>query len=330
MLRVNQRSAAPLVEVVNRTSLLYDDLPKEYRPRSPAHAEKIDTSSGDVVLATVHPEDDELTGWLELLAETPHNAIIVDDRTDPRTLAPQIGEARFRDLLFTPGQVKGLDRQYVVIWDASRTLRRLREEIDAARGKGRQPRFLVARTAIDELRVAVSRATETIVFLDPPDVETDPLLAGLRDLAQQRSIAFLRDRLEERNADPRARALGFLGDADALLERDLDRARRTLVRVEAALAELVDPASRREPLERAAVVREQAAEELLRHGRYAEAAEQMEKLAPICRELGEQARSDRFAVLARRYRERISHFHAKDVRRDVMERSGAEGWSFLD
>ena len=36
------------------------------------------------------------------------------------------------------------------------------------------------------------------------------------------------------------------------------------------------------------------------------------------------------ADLARRYRSRISHVHTKDVRRDVMERSRAEDWSFLD
>src|SRR5918998_4191155 len=36
------------------------------------------------------------------------------------------------------------------------------------------------------------------------------------------------------------------------------------------------------------------------------------------------------AALARRYRHRISHVHAKDVRRAVMERSKAEDWSFLD
>lgn len=33
--------------------------------------------------------------------------------------------------------------------------------------------------------------------------------------------------------------------------------------------------------------------------------------------------------LAARYRERIGHVHAKDVRREVMARSGAEDWSFL-
>lgn len=35
-------------------------------------------------------------------------------------------------------------------------------------------------------------------------------------------------------------------------------------------------------------------------------------------------------ALARRYRERISHFHAKDVRRGVMERAQRERLSFLD
>ena len=34
--------------------------------------------------------------------------------------------------------------------------------------------------------------------------------------------------------------------------------------------------------------------------------------------------------LAQRYRDRIGHVHAKDVRREVMERSNPEDWSFLD
>lgn len=36
------------------------------------------------------------------------------------------------------------------------------------------------------------------------------------------------------------------------------------------------------------------------------------------------------ARLAPHYRERIGHVHAKDVREDVMQRSNAEDWSFLD
>lgn len=36
------------------------------------------------------------------------------------------------------------------------------------------------------------------------------------------------------------------------------------------------------------------------------------------------------AALAARYRDRISHVHAKDVRRSVMEQARREDWSFLD
>jgi myo-inosose-2 dehydratase len=36
------------------------------------------------------------------------------------------------------------------------------------------------------------------------------------------------------------------------------------------------------------------------------------------------------AMLARRYRARIGHVHAKDVRGEVMERANREDWSFLD
>lgn len=36
------------------------------------------------------------------------------------------------------------------------------------------------------------------------------------------------------------------------------------------------------------------------------------------------------AALARRYRDRISHVHVKDVRRAVMEQARREDWSFLD
>jgi inosose dehydratase len=36
------------------------------------------------------------------------------------------------------------------------------------------------------------------------------------------------------------------------------------------------------------------------------------------------------AVLALRYKDRISHVHTKDVRREVMEKAKSKGWSFLD
>jgi hypothetical protein len=302
-LRTSQRSAAPLVEVTNRTVLLYDELPREYRPRGSSHAEKTDAANGEVVLATADSGDD-LIGWLDALADAPHTAIVVGEHATRDILAPGGDGERFRDLTFTAGQIKGLDRQYVVVWDASRALARLRDEIESAHNRTHRPRYLVARTAIDELRVAVSRATETLVFLDPPDATRDPLLAELATsgLAHQQSIRFLRARLEERNADPRERARGFLEDAADLLDEDLDRALRTLVRVEAALAGLVDPEQRRDLLERGIEVRRRAAYALIQHHRFEEAAEQFDRLERVGRELGDETQARQYQILGSRYR----------------------------
>ncbi|MGE3267940.1 MAG: hypothetical protein AB7P40_04285 [Chloroflexota bacterium] len=311
-LRLNQRSPIPLIEVANRTSKLYDDLPREYRPRGSAEADTGDAPGGEVgevALTTVSPDDPDLHAWLELLADTPHSAIVT---AESRSMAPAdealdatLADDRFADLRFTAGTVKGLDRQYVVLWGASRVLGGIRDEIGAARDKGERVRYLVARTGIDELRVALSRSTETLILLDHLDAETDSLLQEIADdgLVTRRSIAFLRARLEERNDDARQRALGFLDDTLGLLESDLDRALRTLVRVEAALAGLVDPEQRSEVLERSIAVRLSAASALARQSRHAEAARHYERLVAICREVGLEARSDQYAVLARRYAE---------------------------
>jgi hypothetical protein len=307
-LRLNQRSPAPLIEVANRTSTLYDDLPREYRPRGSARAETGDAPSGDVgevALTTVAPDDPDLLAWLELLLETPHSAIVTAEGQSESPLDAILGEARFADLHFTAGTVKGLDRQYVVLWEPSRALAGIREELTSAKDRGERVRYLVARTAIDELRVALSRSTETLILLQGPDAEVDPLLEDLLNdgLARRRSIAFLRARLEERNADARERAVGFLEDTLDLLESDLDRALRTLVRFDAALAGLVDVEQRREMLERSIDVRRTAALALGRQGHHAEAARQFERLVSTCRELGQAARAEQYDVLARRYAE---------------------------
>lgn len=315
-LRLNQRSPAPFVELVNRSSILYDELPREYRPRGSGQADPNDAPAGEVgeiALTTADPDDPDLRAWLELLADAPHSAVVTAegraptaaDRVATGALDALLAEPRFDDLRFTPGSVKGLDRQYVVLWDASRVLSGIRAEVEAAKDRGERVRYLVARTAIDELRVALSRSTETLVLLDGPDVETDPLLLELVEagLARRRSVAFLRARLEERSADARERALGFLDDALDLLESDLDRALRTLIRFEAVLADLVDVEARREVLERSIDVRRSAVSALTRQGRYAEAARQLERLVTICRELGQEARAEQYAVMARRYAE---------------------------
>jgi hypothetical protein len=307
-LRLNQRSPAPLVEVANRTSKLYDELPREYRPRGSGQADTDDAPSGDVgdvAVTVVSPDDPDLQAWLVQLAETPHSAIVTAESKVAGPLAGILDDERFADLRFTASTVKGLDRQYVVLWESTRTLKAIRDELEAAKDRSERVRYLVARTAIDELRVTLSRSTETLILLDDPDADTDPLLEDLLadKLARRRSVAYLLARLEERNADARERAVGFLEDTLDLLESDLDRALRTLIHFDAALAGMVEPEQRREMLERSVEVRRTAATALGLQGRHAEAARQLQRLVAASRELGQDARAEQYAVMARRYAE---------------------------
>src|SRR3954469_24513461 len=151
-LRLNQRSPVPLIEVANRTSKLYDDLPREYRPRGSTQADTGDAPGGhvgEVALVTVSPEDPDLRAWLELLADTPHGAVVTAETRSSadsdQALDVVLNDVRFDDLRFTAGTVKGLDRQYVVLWGATRVLKSIRDEIEAAKDKGERVRYLVAR-----------------------------------------------------------------------------------------------------------------------------------------------------------------------------------------
>src|SRR4029078_2524710 len=99
--------------------------------------------------------------------ETPGGSLVIGQGVNPKELTKLVVDPSLADLCFEPAVLKGLDRQYVVVWDASRVLRGLGDEIEAARKEGeRDPRYLAARRRIDEFRVAISRSNETLVFLD--------------------------------------------------------------------------------------------------------------------------------------------------------------------
>jgi hypothetical protein len=257
-LTTNQRSPAPLVEVSNRTAALYEALPKGHRPQAKLEVEKSEASNGRVYYCRLAPDDEALGDWLAAVAEAPGSALLICGGRPPGELAALAGEARFADLIFEPAVLKGLDRQYVLLWDASQALGMPRKLVDEV-ADDRDPRYLVARRRIDELRVAISRANETLVLVDPlegpleesPDVSIDPLINGLLDdgVAEAASAAHLAHELKSRGHDPLAQALALFDEAQALVESDPARALRSLDRADGALANLRDPDSRRQAIE---------------------------------------------------------------------------------
>ena len=248
-LTTNQRSPAPLVEVSNRTAALYEVLPKGHRPQAKVEVEKSEASNGRVYYCRVAPDDEALGEWLAAVADAPGSALLTCPGRPPSELAPRAGDARYADLVFEPAVLKGLDRQYVLLWDASLTLEAPRKLVEDAQDD-RDPRYLVARRRIDELRVAISRANETLVLVDPADGVTDPLIDGLLadGVAEAARPAHLADELRSRGHDPLETATALFEEARALLESDPERALRSLGRADGALANLRDPDSRREAI----------------------------------------------------------------------------------
>jgi hypothetical protein len=230
-------------------------------------------------------------------------------------ISQHLAEPRLADLLYGPALVKGLDRQYVAVLDASRVLGGLREDIRAARNQGDRPRYLSARRAIDEFRVAVSRSNETLVFLDRAGLERDPLLRELVEAgpAEEVTMAYLSDVLETREYDPLERLQELFKEASDLLEVDPARALRSLERADGALAALRDPESRRQAQQERVQARRRAAAYLLAASEsgdlpgqadawYEQAADQFAALEQSYRELAQSDLADLALLLAERYR----------------------------
>ncbi len=150
-LSVNLRSPRRIASLVNRAWDLYDFLHKQDRPSGTGYAE-IDDDSPDQVLYATLPRTD----LPPLLAELSHReglAVIAFDKSKlPKDFLP---------FVLSPAEAKGLDFQTVCLLDGGELLRRIVNE----RATG-EVDALGKRLAIDQLRVALSRPTERLIWVD--------------------------------------------------------------------------------------------------------------------------------------------------------------------
>ena len=157
----NLRCPVRIADVVERASKLYADLPKELKPA------KLRRQSGgrhvDAHLVHVHITDTlRAAGLLEQLDELEGVVVISPDDRVPAWVSDHL-----RGMVLTPETAKGLEYQAVCVLDPGTLL--LRFDAGAATRLGDDPDTIVEhahRTAIDQLRVALSRATETLAFID--------------------------------------------------------------------------------------------------------------------------------------------------------------------
>jgi hypothetical protein len=183
-LAVNLRSPRRIARVINSVWGLYSTVAKQDRPSGWKEAEIEDEASDQLLYcaATPGPELDQL---LRTFADREGLAIISFAERPPDYLP---GDLKGRVL--TVYEAKGLDFQSVCILDPGRLLQKILAAGDRVR-RDSDVEPLSRRLAIDQLRVAVSRPTERIYFLDvaPTDRAREQILSFLRWADEGNEIA---------------------------------------------------------------------------------------------------------------------------------------------
>lgn len=163
-LTANLRSPRRIAELVNRVWDLYGHVQKQDRPSGTGYAQ-IDDDATDQILYCTATAGKELDSLLTTLAEREGLALITLEDTVPSFVPESV-----RPAVLTVSEAKGLDFHSVCILDAGKHLFRILREESRIRVDS-DLEGLRKRLAIDQLRVALSRPTERLIWLDVQPAE---------------------------------------------------------------------------------------------------------------------------------------------------------------
>ncbi len=157
-LPVNLRSPRRIADLVNRAWDLYDYLHKQDRPSGTGYADIDDDSPDEVVYSAVR--SDELQQIFKEFPAREGMALIAFDQSGiPKEALPSV---------LSPAEAKGLDFQSVCLLNGGALLRRIIDPHSPGAANS-----LSTRLAIDQLRVALSRPTGRLIWIDAaPDAKT--------------------------------------------------------------------------------------------------------------------------------------------------------------
>ena len=158
-LSANLRSPRRIAEIVNQVWDLYSRIEKQDRPSGTGYAEIDDDATDQILYCTAVPGP-ELNDLLIALAAREGLALITLEDTVP-AFVPEAARAA----VLTVSEAKGLDFHSVCVIDAGRQLNRIVREQERLRSDS-DVEELRKRLAIDQLRVAFSRPTERLLWLD--------------------------------------------------------------------------------------------------------------------------------------------------------------------
>jgi tetratricopeptide (TPR) repeat protein len=204
-LTVNLRSPRRIADVVNRVWDLYDYLRKQDRPSGTGYAEIDDDGPDQILYATVPRA--EAPALLNSLSTREGLALIAFDKENlPGEILP---------FLLSPAEAKGLDFHSVCVLNGGSLL----QHIVDAQASGPTD-TLTRRLAIDQLRVALSRPTERLLWVDiapeativkevarllrpPADIALHPITAEALRTCLEEDELDIEDRLQRCQKDAR-------------------------------------------------------------------------------------------------------------------------------
>lgn len=178
-LSANLRSPRRIAELVNRAWDLYSHLEKQERPSGTGLAEIEDDATDQILYCTAAPGV-ELQELLGVLAGREGLAIIALGET-----VPDYVPTALKDAVLTAAEAKGLDFHSVCILDAGKQIDRILRERHVRASTDVE--MLRKRLAIDQLRVALSRPTERLLWLD----------VNATDSVVRQSLGFLNGNVEQ-------------------------------------------------------------------------------------------------------------------------------------
>ena len=219
-LDANLRTPDRIAQVIDNASQLYVDagLDRAIRPANQQRQSGAEPFEASLLYVDVR-HNDAAVSLLEGLNEVPDLAVV-----SPSDSVPHWLPERMRHMVLTPDVVKGLEYQAVCVLNAGTLLKDLNTEF-SAHIDSPELEHHSRRTAIDRLRVALSRATETLVLID---VEPDDITRELGRRLLGNAGIFEPDDLIEffNNADvlPEERAIAMMNETRALIDTAPGRA----------------------------------------------------------------------------------------------------------
>lgn len=157
----NVRSPSTITRVINNSWGLYKTMTKGQRPKGYAEAEVDETALGSVLW--VELDGASLDALCEIVADTPGAALIYPDTRMPDDVQAAARRAGVVHAAAAP-EIKGLDFRVAFVLDVGRRAHDLYKEVPS--GADGPIIELENRTAVDAIRVAISRATEVLVFVE--------------------------------------------------------------------------------------------------------------------------------------------------------------------